>query len=957
MDRLKRLVLDSEDEIVRRARGHAGKRGYNQHMPALEEEFRADVGVLSAGLIVTFDVEGDVRPLSVESVPADDPASALGARLARRCADAVHDPVLLVGLLKCYRSAYLELVSSATPTVDEVQRVCASVSNFFDRVEAGCVAICRNADASGPSTAAPVPSGERDRYLATFSSLPLPAIIIDGDGYVEHANAAAAPLLGSLGAPRRFHLRDAADREVLPVLAREIEEFRSSTDAEKSFDRELRTGKGTRYFQVRFTRIPTAEGTLAGVLVVLNDITYRRNAEEALRRSQAQYIALFENMPIAFIRMRVLLDHRNRPTDHTVLEVNPAFETMSEASASAFVGRPVTGLLKHIGATDPEWMDAFGRVVLTGESAAFDARIGKGDQWVSVTAFSPSPGQVALMMADITGVKAVERALSRSRDFYLSLLEGLPSLVWRAGPDGRIDFVNAAWLELTGTTADGAVGDGWLTSVHPEDRDRRRAALRAAAEQQEPFDLEYRILDSCGEYRWVQESARPFEGLDGRFAGLIGMAVDVAGGRRRGEVADRIATDDALTGLPNAHLFETTVARAVAHAHRGHDGTVMRVGIDGFRHLNEVHGRAAGDVTLRRTAELVRTMVRADDLVARVGPGDFGVLMLDTPLSAARRTAQRLLDGAQEAAAGPGGAPVPLSVGLAEIGGDVDQRMLMSRAESAMCRAREAGGSRVMVYGAGPAALHEGPIPDALERALSGGNGLVLHYQPVVRVPTGEVLHAEALVRLVGPDGRLILPGGFLSAAEAFGYVPRLTRWTVRRALDDLSAAPDLDLTLNLFVESMHDATLLDDAAAWAEAAGVQPARISFEMPEEHVLADLETASRWSRSLHEYGFGFGLDHVGVGHTSLAYLNSLHVDRLVVDGSVMRSCADDPRKQALLEAVQAVSSALGAHAIAGCVENERMLACAREAGIDAAFGYHFGRPAAALPAQALLSGRI
>lgn len=418
MERLKRIVLQGEDELVRRMFEHACSRGYGQRMPALEEGYRVEVGTLTANLVQTLELEGDVRPPSAAVDLRNDPVAAVGARLARVRGSEAADSALVVGLIKCYRHAYMDLLETAGLDTLEIHAATRAIGRFFDRVELGAVHARSSATVEMSAGSASDRRGtlveERNRYLAAFSSLPLPALFIDHDGHVEHINAAASLLFGPADAPRSRYFQDPADREPAPVLAREIGDFRDAPEAETSFEREIKTGKGTRYFEVRFTKTPGADGTFTGLLVVLNDLTYRRNAEEALRRSQAQYAGLFAHMPIGFVHTRVLLDRRNRPADHTVLEVNPAFERMSGSSASALVGRPVAEVLRRIGVIDADLVETLGRTALTGERGSFDARLGEGGRWVSVSVFSPTPGHVALLLSDISGAKSVERAAALS---------------------------------------------------------------------------------------------------------------------------------------------------------------------------------------------------------------------------------------------------------------------------------------------------------------------------------------------------------------------------------------------------------------------------------------------------------------------------------------------------------------------------------------------------------------
>ncbi len=121
-----------------------------------------------------------------------------------------------------------------------------------------------------------------------------------------------------------------------------------------------------------------------------------------------------------------------------------------------------------------------------------------------------------------------EEALVESRDFYLSLLEEFPALVWRTGPHGSRNYFNAQWLAFRGRSAEEEAEGGWFSGVHREDADLLKAAFADAFKSRTPFELEYRLERGDGEYRWVLDVGKPFRGLDGQFAGYLGSCVDIS---------------------------------------------------------------------------------------------------------------------------------------------------------------------------------------------------------------------------------------------------------------------------------------------------------------------------------------------------------------------------------------------------------------------------------------------
>jgi EAL domain-containing protein (putative c-di-GMP-specific phosphodiesterase class I) len=254
--------------------------------------------------------------------------------------------------------------------------------------------------------------------------------------------------------------------------------------------------------------------------------------------------------------------------------------------------------------------------------------------------------------------------------------------------------------------------------------------------------------------------------------------------------------------------------------------------------------------------------------------------------------------------------------------------------------------------------FHQGFEPDSGDRvtgsmlaklkdALSRDGALVFHYQPVFRVTDGSIEYFEALTRLVDREQRVIAPGEFIGVAERFGLMPQLTRWVVRQAATVMSSNPELRLAVNLSGLDVDDAVLLDDVIHTLKARSVAPDRLSFELSESSVLRDVSAAREWISRARDAGFGFALDDFGAGYNSFAYLRSLPVDRVKIDGSVTRALVADPRQLTLLEAVRAVTTLTGVRTVAECVENEYVLEVVRNVGVDLAQGYHLGRPSSDL----------
>lgn len=128
---------------------------------------------------------------------------------------------------------------------------------------------------------------------------------------------------------------------------------------------------------------------------------------------------------------------------------------------------------------------------------------------------------------DITDLKAAEARAARSGNYYQSLLQNFPVLVWRSDTRGQCDYFNQTWLDFTGRSLAEEQGEGWAAGVHPDDLAQCLATYRRHFAERQPFAMEYRLRRHDGEYRWLLDIGRPICGLDGEFAGYLGACFDI----------------------------------------------------------------------------------------------------------------------------------------------------------------------------------------------------------------------------------------------------------------------------------------------------------------------------------------------------------------------------------------------------------------------------------------------
>ncbi|HEV2786433.1 MAG TPA: EAL domain-containing protein [Solirubrobacteraceae bacterium] len=466
----------------------------------------------------------------------------------------------------------------------------------------------------------------------------------------------------------------------------------------------------------------------------------------------------------------------------------------------------------------------------------------------------------------------------------------------------------------------------------------------------------------------LDRAGRPFDGrlsmsLVGGPHGALDVIVqieDVTERNRLERQLQALADLDPLTGLFNRRRFELELWTRLDRGARS--GAVVLIDLDNFKEVNDTLSHQAGDELLSAVAAALTDRTRSGDVVARLGGDEFAVLVEDvTPEEAGmvggalvERVAQWAVHGV-----GTGARRTTASVGVVAYaaGTPMSGDQLLNDADLAMYEAKDAGGNRCVLYSAEQATAGP-PVdriswPERIRRALDEER-LALYAQPILDVRTRKVAHYELLLRMLGPDGEVILPGAFLPVAERRGMIRAIDRWVVREAIALLEHRPEdaepIGLQLNISARSLSDDDFLDYVFAALDRSQIDPAALVFEVTETAAIASLADACRFLTALSERGCGIALDDFGSGFASFQYLKNLPFDELKIDGQFIKNLTTSPDDLVLVETLQRLAGSMGKRTVAEYVEDAATLQLVRDVGIDYAQGWYVGRPA---PAQELI----
>jgi diguanylate cyclase (GGDEF)-like protein len=422
---------------------------------------------------------------------------------------------------------------------------------------------------------------------------------------------------------------------------------------------------------------------------------------------------------------------------------------------------------------------------------------------------------------------------------------------------------------------------------------------------------------------------------------------------------ERLATQDALTGLPNRMLFMDRLEQSLIRARRRETLVgVMFIDLDHFKRVNDTLGHDSGDLLICEVARRLRAVTRAEDIVARLGGDEFVVIIDAFKINQILQVVEKTLAVVSEPYRIAGREIFSsCSIGVSVYPNDgTDAGSLLKYADTAMYTAKGSGRNRFQLYDAAMNAMAEERLQMetdlhyALER-----NEFVFHYQPQLNLASGRIHGVEALIRWQHPVKGLLAPAAFLSMLEETGGIVSVGRSLLRAACHQTAnwhaaGFTDLDVAVNVSGKEFWHDTLFDNVRDTLAQSGLPPQSLQLELTEGIFMEDVDAAVVRILALKALGIAVSVDDFGTGYSSLAHLKRFPLDVLKIDRFFVNDLPNAPANEALISSILALCKGLNLGAVAEGVETRAQLESLRKLGCDVVQGYYISRP---VPAEQIL----
>ena len=508
MMKLADLITNHEDWLVNRVLTYAKKQGYTSYTSTLAEAWRTSISGLSRSILDCLMIRSSMPELLPDEDYRCDPIASFGIIEAKRHRKRGVSLSMFLGLMKYYHQSYADLIAQAGFGTEEERQYRLFLDRFFDRIEIGfCTewnSLTEIRKLDELQSANRCITNEKNKYLTIFESINTPIFLLDDENCIENINHAASQLFFGISIPGSTYYEKQMIGFPLSWMADELGELDASGQKEIAFEKQVQIGKEIFQFQVKIEQMLDVSEKFSGKVVMLNDITDRKQKEETIIKAKESWEQTFDSIP----DLISIIDN-----DYRIVHANKAMANRMGVTSEECIGLPCYRIVHD--STKPPSFCPHRQLIEDGlehTAEIHEGRLG-GDFIVSVSPLTGPDGRLigsVHVARDITERKQMEENLRRSREKYHAIFENSILGLFQSVPDGRFISVNSALAKLFGYGSKedmiASVSDiGRQLYVNSQDRDR---AIKLLLERGLLEGFEFEALRKDGTRFWLSTNTR-----------------------------------------------------------------------------------------------------------------------------------------------------------------------------------------------------------------------------------------------------------------------------------------------------------------------------------------------------------------------------------------------------------------------------------------------------------------
>ena len=555
--------------------------------------------------------------------------------------------------------------------------------------------------------------------------------------------------------------------------------------------------------------------------------------------------------------------------------------------------------------------------------------------------------RVVGFLTDISDIKTAQLALAQSQEQFELFMKNLPAAAYIQDLNDNFIFSNKYINDFFGV--DTLVGKSLSEVFSPKELQKIKAQTKQLM-QENIVSSQTALVDRFDVHRYFHTNR--FLLSKGEQSLIGGIYTDITSQKMTEKKLNKLAHYDLLTNLPNRALFYNSLTNSISKAKRnGTKVALMFIDLDNFKNINDTLGHDYGDILLKEVAEKLKSVLRAEDVVSRLGGDEFTVVLDDiTDTAYPSVVAQKIIDALAK--------PIKLKDEMGYIGSSIgitifpddaaDMDTLIKNADMAMYAVKGAGKNtfRYFTEEMDSDSREKMELTNDLRSAVIN-NELEMYYQPIVDVQYGGLALFEALVRWEHPKYGLITPEYFIHLAEEGGFMVKIGRWILTSVCQKIKQFQDrgydIKIAANVSSKQLTQNHLEQTTKDIIKKTGIKPELLELEVTEGFLMENIQKVEEVLSNLRDFGVGISIDDFGTGYSSLSRLKSLPITKLKIDKSFVDDVIESESDRKIFKVIISLAKGLGLEVVSEGVETKEQFEFVQNAGCDLVQGYYFSKP--------------